>query len=79
MKVEISLKDERFCEGCPCMNVDYEQGSNCNLGYDFHDCWHNNKLNTFQDKYPFNDDKNLREDWDSVDVRPEKCIAENGK
>ncbi len=23
-----------FCDGCPCLNEDYEYGSHCNLGYD---------------------------------------------
>ena len=23
-----------MCDGCPCLNSDYEQGSECNLGYD---------------------------------------------
>ena len=23
-----------FCDGCPCRNSDYEQGSSCNLDYD---------------------------------------------
>ena len=22
------------CDGCPCLNSDYESGSSCNLGYD---------------------------------------------
>lgn len=22
------------CDGCPCLNNDYEQGSECNLGYE---------------------------------------------
>lgn len=22
-----------ICDGCPCLNNDYEQGSECNLGY----------------------------------------------
>lgn len=22
------------CDGCPCLNIDYEQGCDCNLGYE---------------------------------------------
>ena len=31
--IVIKLEDPRYCDDCPCVNSDYEQGSDCNLGY----------------------------------------------
>ena len=28
------LKEMTICDDCPCMNNDYEQGTECNLDYD---------------------------------------------
>jgi len=33
MKLEIKLKDPKYCDECPCKNEDYENGSKCNLDY----------------------------------------------
>jgi len=38
------FNEQRFsCEGCPCLNSDYEQGSSCNLGYDCDLKWNDKK------------------------------------
>ena len=34
MRIDIKLDDPRYCDGCPCLNEDYEEGESCNLGYD---------------------------------------------
>jgi hypothetical protein len=40
----MDFNESRFsCEGCPCLNIDYEQGQSCNLGYDCELRWDENK------------------------------------
>ena len=31
--VVFTLDDPRYCDGCPCMTTDYEDGADCNLGH----------------------------------------------
>ncbi len=38
MNIEVKLKDDLYCEGCPCLQASYFGGSpDCGLGFDIID------------------------------------------
>ena len=76
MKLEIKLKDPKYCDECPCKNEDYENGSKCNLDYwrSDEEVWGwRNKAGHFQTGRPTS-----ANNWDLVYRRPKKCITDNG-
>ena len=62
MKLEIKLKDPKYCDGCPCLDDEYDT---C----DFH------KLHLEIDTRDLKSD--IKETMFYY-IRPQKCIEENG-
>ena len=85
MEVKINLPNWKFCGNCPFMNSDYEYGSSCNLGYwgDSGEVWMwFNKIDGRSQKlHPECNDPVgwKRNQWSLFEVRPKKCIDDNGR
>ena len=56
--ITISLADHRFCDGCPCLNSDYENGTSCNLDFFSEGCsdlvWVNKETEEISEERPDN-------------------------
>lgn len=95
MKIEVKLKDPKFCDGCPCWNHDPEYGDSCNLDYWGHEYSEDNVLNQCQNckKYFKSGSANTEclskpKGWKGnhyIDYnveripRPQECIDEHGE
>jgi hypothetical protein len=94
MRIDIELKDPRFCE-CPCRKFG-DHWSWCGLGYWESSEMGNGVLDTQTDEIiernvDFNDDTILRDEWFGpepdgspnrypwVFVRPQECIDKHGR
>lgn len=69
MILRILLDNPKYCDGCPCINHDTEEPSNCNLGY-----WGEDN-NRGGPAYVYEHCA----DGTWHDIRPQLCIDENSE
>lgn len=82
MKLEIKLKDPRFCNGCPLLTDQRPACGVCSLGHDGHiiDGKYYKQPDILLPWYKWNEltSKESRK-YSHVKVRPKTCIENHGK